>query len=74
MNSNLKKLVDIGVDSGHFHSNSNSVESCIRLEDILDLGGNFDDVLFSSKNTDNMMEGSPVTTDDILALGEKIVS
>ena len=53
--------------SGHFHSNSNSVESCIRLEDILDLGENFDDVLFSSKNTDNMMEGSPVTTEDIWA-------
>ena len=58
-----------------FTANSNSVESCIRLKDILDLGENFDDVLFSSSknNTDKTMEGSSVTTDDIfLALGEKI--
>ena len=41
-------LVDIGVDSGHLHSNSNSVESCICFEDVLDLGENFDDVLFLS--------------------------
>ena len=61
-------FVDFGVDCDHFHSNSISVESCVHLEDILDLGENFDDVLFSNRNTDNTMEGTSVTTDDILAL------
>ena len=57
---NRKVLVDHGVGSRHLHSNGNLVESCIRFEDVLDLGENFDDVLFVSKNTDNWMEVSSV--------------
>ena len=55
------------MDSSHIHSTYNLVESCLRIEDVLDLGENFDDVLFLSKNTDNLVERSTVNTNDILA-------
>ena len=43
----------------------------IRIEDVLDLG-KFNDVLFMSRNTANLVERSTVNTNDILVLGEKI--
>ena len=60
------------MDSSHLHCTSNLVERDIRLEDVLDLGEKFNDVLFVSKNTANLVERSTVNTNDILVLGEKI--
>ena len=44
----------------------------IRIEDVLDLGEKFNDALFMSRNTANLIERSTVNTNDILVLGEKI--
>ena len=44
----------------------------LRIEDVLDLGEKFNDVLFMSRNTVNLVERSTVNTNDILVLGEKI--
>ena len=44
----------------------------IRIEDVLDLGEKFNDVLFVSRNNANLVERSTVNTNDILVLGEKI--
>ena len=42
------------------------------IEDVLDLGEKFNDVLFVSRNNANLVERSTVNTNDILVLGEKI--
>ena len=50
-----------------------AIWSLIRIEeDVLDLGEKFNDVLFMSRNTANLVERSTVNTNDILVLGEKI--
>ena len=50
-----------------------AIWSLIRIEeDVLDLGEKFNDVLFTSRNTANLVERSTVNTNDILVLGEKI--
>ena len=54
------------------HSTGNLVQRDIRIEDVLDLGEKFNDVLFMSRNTANLVERSTVNTNDILVLGEKI--
>ena len=69
---NEKVRVTNGVDSSHLHCTGNLVERAIRLEDVLDLGEKFNDVLFVSRNTANLVERSTVNTNDILVLGEKI--
>ena len=38
-------LVTNGVDSSHLHCTGNLVERDIRIEDVLDLGEKFNDVL-----------------------------
>ena len=71
---NEKVLVTNGVDSSHLHCTGNLVERDIRIEDVLDLGEKFNDVLFVSRNTANhsLVERSTVNTNDILVLGERI--
>ena len=69
---NEKVRVTNGVDSSYLHCTSNLVERDIRLEDVLDLGEKFNDVLFVSRNNANLVERSTVNTNDILVLGEKI--
>ena len=69
---NEKVLVTNGVDSSHLHCTGNLVQRDIRIEDVLDLGEKFNDVLFMSRNTSNLVERSTVNTNDILVLGEKI--
>ena len=54
------------------HCAGNLVERDIRIEDVLDLGEKFNDVLFVSRNNANLVERSTVNTNDILVLGEKI--
>ena len=44
----------------------NLVERGIRIEDVLDLGEKFNDVLFVSRNNANLVERSTVNTNDIL--------
>ena len=44
----------------------------IRIEDVLDLGEKFNDVLFVSRNTASLVERCTVNTTDILVLGERI--
>ena len=58
--------------SSHLHCTGNLVERDIRIEDVLDLGEKFNDVLFVSRNNANLVERSTVNTNDILVLGEKI--
>ena len=73
MVANEKVLVTNEVDSSrHLHCTGNLVERDIRIEDVLDLGEKFNDVLFMSRNTANLVERSTVNTNDILVLGEKI--
>ena len=48
------------------------VERDIRIEDVLDLGEKFNDVLFVSRNTASLVERCTVNTNDILVLGERI--
>ena len=60
------------MDSSHLHCAGNLVERGIRIEDVLDLGEKFNDVLFVSKISANSVERSTVNTNDILILGEKI--
>ena len=48
------------------------VERDIRIEDVLDLGEKFNDVLFMSRNTANLVEELLKCKSDILVLGEKI--
>ena len=68
-----KVRVTNGVDSSHFHCTSNLVERDIRLEDVLDLGEKFNDVLFVSRNNANLVERSTVKIQNyIWVLGEKI--
>ena len=43
---NEKVLVTNGADSSHLHCIGNLVERDIRIEDVLDLGEKFNDVLF----------------------------
>ena len=69
---NEKVLVTNGVDSSHLHCTGTLVERDIRIEDVLDLGEKFNDVLFVSRNSANLVERSTVNTNDILILGEKI--
>ena len=69
---NEKVRVTNGVDSSHLHCAGNLVERGIRIEDVLDLGEKFNDVLFVSKISANSVERSTVNTNDILILGEKI--
>ena len=69
---NEKVLVTNGVDSSHLHCTGNLVERDIRIEDVLDLGEKFNDVLFMSRNTANLVERSTVHTNDILVLRDKI--
>ena len=69
---NGKVRVTNGVDSSHLHCAGNLVERDIRIEDVLDLGEKFNDVLFVSRNNANLVERSTVNTNDILVLGEKI--
>ena len=69
---NGKVRVTNGVDSSHLHFAGNLVERGIRIEDVLDLGEKFNDVLFVSRNNANLVERSTVNTNDILVLGEKI--
>ena len=69
---NGKVRVTNGVDSSHLHCAGNLVERNIRIEDVLDLGEKFNDVLFVSRNNANLVERSTVNTNDILVLGEKI--
>ncbi len=69
---NGKVRVTVGVDSSHLHCAGNLVERDIRIEDVLDLGEKFNDVLFVSRNNANLVERSTVNTNDILVLGEKI--
>ena len=69
---NEKVRVTNGVDSSHLHCAGNLVERGIRIEDVLDLGEKFNDVLFVSRNNANWVERSTVNTNDILVLGEKI--
>ena len=45
-----KVRVTNGVDSNHLHCAGNLVERDIRIEDVLDLGEKFNDVLFVSRN------------------------
>ena len=56
----------------HLHCAGNLVERNICIEDVLDLGEKFNDVLFVSRNNANLVERSTVNTNDILVLGEKI--
>ena len=60
------------MDSSHLHCSGNLVERDIRIEDVLDLGEKFNDVLFVSRNTTSLVERSTVNTNDILVLGERI--
>ena len=69
---NEKVCVTNGVDSSHLHCAGNLVERGIRIEDVLDLGEKFNDILFVSRNSTNLVERSTVNTNDILILGEKI--
>ena len=69
---NEKVRVTNGVDSSHLHCAGNLVERDIRIEDVLDLGEKFNDVLFVSRNNANLVERSTVDTNDIVVLGEKI--
>ena len=71
---NEKVLVTNGVDSSHLHCTGNLVQRDIRIEDVLDLGEKFNDVLFMSRNTANLVERSTLLKckSDILVLGEKI--
>ena len=55
-----KVLVTNGVDSSHLHCAGNLVERGIRIEDVLDLGEKFNDVLFVSRNSANLVERSTV--------------
>ena len=54
------------------HCTGTLVERDIRIEDVLDLGEKFNDVLFVSRNTASLVERSTVNTKDILVLGERI--
>ena len=69
---NEKVLVTNGVDSSHLHCTGTLVERDIRIEDVLDLGEKFNDVLFVSRNTASLVERCTVNTTDILVLGERI--
>ena len=69
---NEKVLVTNGVDSSHLHCTGTLVERDLRIEDVLDLGEKFNDVLFVSRNTASLVERSTVNTNDILVLGERI--
>ena len=60
------------MDSSHLHCSGNLVERDIRIEDVLDLGEKFNDVLFVSRNTASLVERCTVNTNDILVLGERI--
>ena len=62
---NGKVRVTNGVDSSHLHCAGNLVERDIRIEDVLDLGEKFNDVLFVSRNNANLVERSTVNTNDI---------
>ena len=44
------------MDSSHLHCAGNLVERDIRIEDVLDLGEKFNDVLFVSRNTASLVE------------------
>ena len=50
------------MDSSHLHCTGNLVERDIRIEDVLDLGEKFNDVLFVSRNTASLVERSTVNT------------
>ena len=45
----------------------------VLLQDVLDLGEKFNDVLFVSRNNANLVERSTVNTNDILVLEKRLM-
>ena len=59
------------MDSKHLHSTGNLIESYICANDILALGEKFNDVLFLSKNTGDLVERNTDNAYDVLVPRKK---